>query len=339
MVYVDDGRVGAATKAKAGADYGLTIATFTSAGFIIAIEKSDKVGDSSQRKEYLGFIIDTSALTVEVPQQKLMRVKSILDLFLATPRHKVRDIASVVGKLNALEQAFGKAIFVATRLATIAVAVVTEISEGARRHKNPWESVIELEANTMVALKEASDRMSEWNGHPIRSFKTGITLLSVLPLEATASLDWKIPARRLQDRRAIMASDASDFVVASYSVEGMPEFSYTSTLDPSEREESSLVRELLAIECTLDHMAQSGSFKPTQWTTLWWLTDNANVEGSGKLRITKLVLEILRKVRSLKFGVDPVWVSREYPFFQKADCLSKGIYSDNWGISEEYFCH
>jgi hypothetical protein len=53
-----------------------------------------------------------------------------------------------------------------------------------------------------------------------------------------------------------MASNASDFAVTSYSVEGMPEFSYTSTLDPSEREESSSVRELLAIERTLDHMAQ-----------------------------------------------------------------------------------
>jgi hypothetical protein len=165
MVYVDDSRVAAATKAKADADYGLTIATFTSAGFFITIEKSDKVGDSSQRKEYLGFTIDTLALTVEVPQQKLLRVKSILDLFLITPRHIVRDIASVVRKLNALEPAFGKVIFVATRLATIAIAVVTEISEGARRHKNQWESVIELEADTMAALREVSNRMSEWNGH------------------------------------------------------------------------------------------------------------------------------------------------------------------------------
>jgi hypothetical protein len=97
-----------------------------------------------------------------------------------------------------------------------------------------------------------------------------------------------------------MASTASDFAVASYSVEGMPEFSYTSTLDLSEKEESSSVRELLAVERTLDHMAQSGNLKPTQWTTFWWPTDNANVEkmiakGSGKLQIAKLVLEILRK--------------------------------------------
>jgi hypothetical protein len=167
-----------------------------------------------------------------------------------------------------LEPAFGKAIFVDTRLATIAVAVVTEISKGARGYKNPWESVIKLEANTMAALRAVSDRMSEWNGHPIGSFNKGIMLFSVLPLEATASLDQKIPARRLHNRHAIMASEASDFAVAWYTVEGMPEFLYTSMLDPSEREESSPVRELLAIERTLDHKAQSGNLKPTQWTTL-----------------------------------------------------------------------
>jgi hypothetical protein len=60
-----------------------------------------------------------------------------------------------------------------------------------------------------------------------------------------------------------MASDASNFAVALYSVEGMPKFSYTSTLDPSEKEELLSVRELLAIERTLDHMAQSGNLKPT----------------------------------------------------------------------------
>jgi hypothetical protein len=32
-------------------------------------------------------------------------------------------------------------------------------------------------------------------------------------------------------------------------------------------------------------------------------------------------------------------IKRDNPFLQKADCLSKGIYSDNWGIFEEDFCH
>jgi hypothetical protein len=50
-------------------------------------------------------------------------------------------------------------------------------------------------------------------------------------MEATASLDRKIPARRVYDRQAIMASDASDFAVASYSVEGLPEFSFSGRVD------------------------------------------------------------------------------------------------------------
>jgi hypothetical protein len=85
-------------------------------------------------------------------------------------------------------------------------------------------------------------------------------------------------------------------------------------------------------------MATSGKLAPSEWTPLWWLTDNANVKkmlakGWGKLIITCLVLEILQKGRILKFEVNPIWVSRDNPFLQKADCLSKGIDSDNWEVS------
>jgi hypothetical protein len=171
---------------------------------------------------------------------------------------------------------------------------------------------------------------------------TGITLSSVLPWEATASLDRKIPAWRLHDRRAVMASDSSDFAVASYSIEGLPEFSFSDELTFEERGESSSHRELLAISRTLGFMKKSGSLRPTDWTTLWWLTDNQNVEkmiakGSGKIKIMRLVLEILRSARDLKFQVEPVWVSRDNPFLQKADAISKGIDTDNWARTIEQF--
>jgi hypothetical protein len=165
-------------------------------------------------------------------------------------------------------------------------------------------------------------------------------------LEATALLDTKIPARRVHDQKAIMASDTSDFAVASYLVEGLPEFSFSESLEESEREESSSFRELMAIYRTLVHMATSpsGYLKPAEWKTLWWLTDNQNVEkmivkGSGKLKITRLVLKILKQGRELKFDVQPIWVSRNNPFLQKADCLLKVIDSDNWEITESDYIH
>jgi hypothetical protein len=301
----------ASTKVKADADYAIALFYFKRAGFIVALEKSDPVGAASQRKEYLGFLIDTKAIIVEVPRQKMLRIKDLLEKFLTSNTHKVREIASMIGKLNALEPAFGKSIFVGTRLATIAVVVVTEVSDNVKRRRNPWESISRLDEETMDALKEVNNGMETWNGHPIRAWHTGITLSSILPMEATASLDRKISARRVHDRRAVMASDASDFAVASYSIEEIPEFSFSAELQDEEKKESYLVRELLAILRTLDHINDSSQLQTSEWTTLWWLTDNANIEkmiakGSGKLRITRVVLEILRKGRALKYDVHPI---------------------------------
>jgi hypothetical protein len=78
--------------------------------------------------------------------------------------------------------------------------------------------------------------------------------------------------------------------------------------------------------------------------TNWWLTNNQNVEkilskGSGILRLTKLVLDILQTAWALEFDIQPVWVSRENPFLLKADTISKGIDTDNWDITEKDFYH
>jgi hypothetical protein len=203
---------------------------------------------------------------------------------------------------------------------------------------------IVLDNDKLFKLSEVLTGMTAWNGWPIRCWHTGITLPSILLYEATASLDRKIPARRIHDRRAVMASDASDFAVASYSVEGLPEFTYSNELTLEERAESSTCRELLAIFRTLQHLETSDILvkSPREQTTLWWLTDNQNVEkilakGSGILRLTKLGLDILRVSRKLLFNVQPIWVSRDNPFLLKADAISKGIDTDNWEVSSEDF--
>jgi hypothetical protein len=164
-------------------------------------------------------------------------------------------------------------------------------------------------------------------------------------MEATASLDRKIPARRVYNRQAIMASDASDFAVASYSIEGLPEYSFSAELTLEERGELSSTRELLAIQRTLQHWAGSDTIaRPLEQVTLLWLTDNQNVEkmlakGSGKIRIMKLVLDILKRGRTLLLDLQPVWVSRDNPFLLKADAISKGVDTDNWEVSRADYDH
>jgi hypothetical protein len=225
-MYVDDSRTVAGSKSRADKDYEITLYLFKGAGFTVAEEKSDPIGPSSQRKVYLGFLIDTLTMTVEVPAAKLTRIIDLLKAFLTSSQHKVRQVASMIAKLNALEPVLGKSVFVDTHLATITVVVATEVTDNARRRNNTWECNLNLDDETIAALRDINSQMEAWNGHPIRALHTSITLSSILLLEATASLDRKIPARRIHDRRAIMASNASDFAVASYSIDGLPDFSF-----------------------------------------------------------------------------------------------------------------
>jgi hypothetical protein len=78
-------------------------------------------------------------MSVHVPKQKLNRMKAILKGFLGSRLLKVREVASVIGKLIYLKAALGKAVLVGTRLATIDVVLVTDMSDSAKRQRNPWE--------------------------------------------------------------------------------------------------------------------------------------------------------------------------------------------------------
>jgi hypothetical protein len=152
MMYVDDGWFNAATKERANRDYVTTMEVFSKAGFTVAKEKSDGLGQSAQRKDYLGFTIDTKEMCVFVPEQKLARILGILDIFLKKDRHRVRDIASVVGKIISLEPALGRMILVGTRLATIAIVAATNVTKAVKRRWNPWSRFINLDGETVAAL-------------------------------------------------------------------------------------------------------------------------------------------------------------------------------------------
>jgi hypothetical protein len=200
MVYLDDGRNTARDKVKANADYLLTLETFEAAGFTIAYEKSDRPGQSDTKKEYLGFCIDSKTMTIHVPEAKLTRVKGILKTFLAKPVGKVREVASVIGKLIALEPALGKSILVGTRLATIAIVIATDDMDlTTAMQRNPWNKRLTLDEEALDALRDVAMLIDGWNGAPIRTPHTGITLSSILPMEGTALLDRTILARRVEE--------------------------------------------------------------------------------------------------------------------------------------------
>jgi hypothetical protein len=220
-----------------------------------------------------------------------------------------------------------------TRLTLIEVVAASE--------EFSWDHKFVVSSDAMGALAFVVDHMDSWNGHPMRALHTGFTLASVLHDERAFSLDVKIPARPLAPVRALVSSNASDTLVAAYSVCGLPDFTHVKTLSAVEATWSSSRRELCAVQHALEHLAAVYGRFPVH-TTLFWLSDNQNVakflsKGSGKTAIMLQSLGIVLTARSLNLDVFAVWVRRDNPHLVKADALSKHVDTDNWSVTPEGF--
>jgi hypothetical protein len=260
-------------------------------------------------------------------------VKNFLQDFLLLPHHTAREASSVIGRLVAMEPALGPSVLFGTRLTLIEVAAASK--------EFSWDHEFVVSSNAMGALAFVLDHMDSWNSHPLRALHTGFTLASVLHDERAFSLDVKIPARPLAPVRALVASNASDTLVAAYSVCGLPDFTHVKTLSAVKATWSSSRRELCADQHALEHLAAVYGRFPVH-TTLLWLSDNQNVakfltKGSGKTAIMLQSLGIVATARSLNLDVFAIWVGRNIPHLVKADALSKHVDTDNWSVTPEGF--
>jgi hypothetical protein len=264
------------------------------------------------------------------------KVRFLKELIAETVRHRgsmpLKRLASVVGKLNYLESAFGPAIFVGTRIVSIQIEEIA-IQFGWKK------SFVILSKDSKSALKRVSRSLESWNGHPIRTDKSPIALTSVLANEDPQSVARKIPNRKLYAGQFTMVSDASDTTVAAYGLEGpVADFMFTQALLPYEALESSTFREMAAILKTLQSRAKA--LRMLTMTTLWWITDSENVSrifrrGSGEIVLIRLALQVLEVALKLNLDLHPVWVSRNDPRLQKADDLSKNVNTDDWSVCLE----
>jgi hypothetical protein len=335
VLYVDDGRVVGPTKAEAVRRFKFALDTLRQAGWQISIEKTFTPDQASTRVEFLGMEIDSASMRVHAPKEKLRLIKeSLANVIKDRMSMPVKNLASIVGKLISLEKAFGPAILVGTRMASI------QIDETSSRYS--WNGFLYMTDDTRSALRRVLRSLDDWDGFSIRTPETAITLTSVLANEPESSVERKIPNRKLFGQSHLtMVSDASDDMVAAYGMNGrLKDFVFTQHLLPHERAFSSTQRELAAVLKTL--LCKGEQLRMQENTTLWWLTDSRNVQtifskGSNNIEMMRQTLQVLELARGLNLDLQPIWVSRDDPRIQRADAMSKEINTDDWSIHEDAF--
>jgi hypothetical protein len=334
-LYIDDGLLVGPSKARVMRRFKFALDVFDKAGLLISFEKSSLPEDASTKVEFLGVCIDTERMCVYAPTQK---VKDLREAIAVVQRVydsvPVRKLASLVGKLVSLEVAFGPAILVGTRIVAIQISDVSD-------HFGWERGFVVLSSDSRAALKKVSASLDLWNGHPMPTPASEISLNSVLAFEDPAGTARKIPNRKLFPTQFPMASDASETTVASYGLSGrLKDFQFTQALLPHEVAELSTHREMSAVLKTL--LCCQKQLRMTSPTTLWWLTDSDNVarifrRGNGDLALMRLALQVLELALKLNLDLNPIWVSRTDPMLQKANAMTKQVNIDDWSIHPEAF--
>ena len=97
-------------------------------GWILEATKSDREGEASQSKKYLGFIVDTKSMTVRLRETKKQRILPNVSetISYGTKPIRAKDLAQTLGKIVATEPALGPVVIMATRASYIEMEKTTQ---------------------------------------------------------------------------------------------------------------------------------------------------------------------------------------------------------------------
>ena len=168
IAYLDDLLIIGKTKEEAEAAFSQVKSLLESLGFVINLEKS--VAKAVQRIEFLGFIIDSRKMTLELPTAKVAVIRKGCKAMLRKPMVSVQEMAHLIGMM------------VATKLAVLPAqlycrALQMQKIEGLRRHHS-YLSQLALNAQSQKELNWWIDNLKQWSSRTIHCSKPEVIIES-----------------------------------------------------------------------------------------------------------------------------------------------------------------
>ena len=334
-IYLDDGRVVAATRLLAQSHLTFVYNTLRAAGWTIALHKSDTIDSVSQIKNYLGFSINTDSMRVFLQPQKEKDLVEIVKSLISFSLKKVKTkfLAKVLGKMISNSPALGSIPLIFARQGYFHLEKTVE--------EHGWSSKILITEEISTSMKAFLSTYKEYDGHPILHSSSSISLLSLIGPPDNYFANRFIPLHIPDLPHEVLVSDASNVAVCAYSFKAQKDFFFIVQLSPKECLLSSGHRELLAVKYAL--LARQSSSPPSpSWTNVFWLTDSENLvvfltKGSSKAPIQSDILVVLKIAKDLNLNLLPIHLKREDPRIKIADAGSRIRDSDDWSIDQHCF--
>ena len=246
---------------------------------------------------WLGSHLDFCLNFITVPLPKITKLQESISRILALRFVNAKDLASVAGQLNSMFLAIGNIVHLMSR------AMYAQISA-----RNSWFSNFRLEDSVVEELVFWQSNLDHLNGRRIW-FKSSAVRVAY--------------------------SDASDTGYGGYIVELGPQVAAQGVWSADLAQESSTMREILAVRKVLQ------SFAPKlAGLCVKWHTDNQNVAriigvGSRKAGLQSEAKRIFEVCVHHGISIEPEWVPRFSN--EQADYLSRIVDFDDWSVSPHIF--
>ena len=254
------------------------------------------VWEPSRVGTWLGFHLDFSLNFITVPLPKITKLQESISRILALRFVNTKDLASVAGQLNSMFLAIGN-----VRL--MSRAMYAQITA-----QNSWYSNFRLEDSVVEELSFWQSNLDHLNGRRIW-FKSSAVRVAY--------------------------SDASDTGYGGYIVELGPQVAAQGVWSADLAQESSTMREILAVRNVLQSFATK-----LAGLCVKWHTDNQNVAriigvGSRKSGLQSEAKHIFEVCVHHGISIEPEWIPRFSN--EQADYLSRIVDFDDWSVSPHIF--
>ena len=270
LVYLDDGLCAVTGQQAAVEASQLVQTTLENAGFVVHNRKS--IWQPTQRLAWLGFVVDVALGQIEVPQEKISALRSLITQACLSRQIGAKRLASIVGKIISMSLAFGPV----SRFMTRSMYAVLQ-------SRYAWCDRLALTDEAMDELTFWSSSLEDYNAQPI----------------------WHSPSAV-----RFVYSDASETGYGGFVVEHGTCVSH-GQWTVAEAGLSSTWRELAAVWLVLLSVAQKLSNYRVRWFTDNQNVVRILQVGSRKPDLHAVALKVFALAIQYQIRLEPEWVPRE----------------------------
>ena len=310
--------------------------TLKQAGFVISEGKTDSADSIAQTKLYLGFMIDSTTMTLQIAPEKVQDLRQALRTITQNPGRmlKAKTIAKTVGKLVAAEPALGPVVQLLSRTVQGELAAATE--------ERGWSGWVEVSPEARESLHHMEEQLESFDGYPIKNLGTAKRLDSfVTASKETEGKEAPAQLLRIQETAyKVVVGDASAVATCALEIGQAATFFTQNELSIEERKMSSGQRELLTVLRALQQ--EASYFKTLKNQTIIWLTDSTNLvsfltKGTMKADIQDQVLQVCHLLTKYQIRIVPIHLRRSDYRIQWADEGAREFDPDDWTIDSQSF--